>query len=60
MSENEIKNELIAIKKLLILGLQNNGVQAITIAKALSISPGRLSQIISLKEYRRKNEKEKK
>ncbi|MCX6710514.1 MAG: hypothetical protein NTZ02_00305 [Candidatus Woesearchaeota archaeon] len=54
---NELKEELIAIKKLLIVGLQNTGVQGNSIANALGISPGRLSQIAATKKYgKRKNE----
>ena len=51
---NEIKDELIAIKKLMIVGLQNTGIQGSTIANALGISPGRLSQIAATKRYNRK------
>jgi predicted transcriptional regulator len=59
MNDNDIIEELEAIKKLLIVGLQNSGVKGTTIAKALGITPGRLSQIISIKEYKKRNEKEK-
>ena len=48
---NELKEELIAIKKLLIVGLQKAGVQGSAIATALGISPGRLSQIAATKKY---------
>ena len=50
---NEIKEELNAIKKLIIVGLQNNGVQGNSIATALGISPGRLSQIVATKKYKK-------
>ena len=50
---NEIKQELSSIKKLMILGLQNKGIQANSIAKALGISPGRLSQIAAIKKYKK-------
>jgi len=51
---DEIKEELIAIKKLMIVELQNAGIQGSTIATALGISPGRLSQIAATKKYNKK------
>jgi len=56
---NEIKTELVSIKKLLIVALQNQGVQGGTIATALGISQGRLSQIAATKKYKRKENAEK-
>lgn len=54
---SELKEEVIAIKKLLIVGLQKTGVQGSSIANALGISQGRLSQIAATKKYgRRKND----
>lgn len=50
----ELKDELVAIKKLLVLGLQNSGIKGTHIAKALGISTGRLSQILPTKEYKKK------
>ncbi|MBS3104193.1 hypothetical protein J4222_04480 [Candidatus Woesearchaeota archaeon] len=48
-----IKEELVAIKKLLIVGLQNAGIQGSSIANALGISSGRLSQIAATKKYKK-------
>ena len=50
----ELKEELIAIKKLLVLGLQKSGIQGAAIATALGISQGRLSQIAATKKYKKK------
>ena len=55
----EIKTELVAIKKLLIVALQKQGVQGNSIATALGISQGRLSQIAATKKYKRKENAEK-
>ena len=53
----ELREELIAIKKLLVLGLQKSGIQGGAIATALGISQGRLSQIAATKKYKkRRNE----
>lgn len=54
---NQLREELTAIKKLLIVGLQKAGVQGNSIANVLGISQGRLSQIAATKKYgKRKNE----
>jgi hypothetical protein len=49
----ELKEEVTAIKKLLVLGLQKSGVQGGAIATALGISQGRLSQIAATKKYKK-------
>jgi len=53
---NELKEELISIKKLLVLGLQKSGIQGGAIASALGISQGRLSQIAATKKYKKRRD----
>lgn len=48
---NNIANELIAIKKLLILLLQNSEIKNMDIANVLGISSGRLTQILDTRKY---------
>ena len=57
MSEKELKKiseQLESIKILLVLLLQKNDVKGASIAKALGISPGRLSQLLSQTKYKNK------
>lgn len=52
---NKLMDELKSIKNLLILNLQKTDVKGDLIAKAIGVSPGRLSQIMSTKKYKKKN-----
>ncbi|MCH7568645.1 MAG: hypothetical protein IIA87_04450 [Nanoarchaeota archaeon] len=52
---NKLYEELRAIKSLLVLNLQNAGIESKAIAKALGMSAGRLSQIHATKKYKKKN-----
>ncbi len=56
-SIKQITNDLNAMKKLLILLLQHQDVKGEYIARALGVSEGRVSQIFTIKKYkkRRKN-----
>jgi len=54
---NKIIDELRSIKNLLVLDLQKSEVKGEQIAKALGISQGRLSQMLAIKKYKKKNEK---
>jgi hypothetical protein len=57
---NKLMQELKSIKNLLILNLQNAGAKGGLIAKALGVSPGRLSQMLATKRYKKdKDEKNK-
>jgi len=56
MDEKELKNissQLESIKNLLILLLQKNEVKCTSIAKALGISQGRLSQILPQSKHKK-------
>ncbi len=50
----ELKSELEAIKKLIVLSLQKSEIKGSLIAKALGISPGRLSQLMATKKHKKK------
>ncbi|MGD2072752.1 MAG: hypothetical protein PVG65_04615 [Candidatus Thorarchaeota archaeon] len=52
----KLMEELGAIKNLLVLNLQKSEVKGELIAKALGISQGRLSQMLAIKKYKKKNE----
>jgi len=52
----QIVNELSAIKKLLILLLEQQGVKVENIATALGISVGRVSQMAPTKRYKKRKE----
>lgn len=50
----QILSELSAIKRLLILFLQQEEVKIENIAKALGVSVGRVSQMAPIKKYRKR------
>jgi len=52
---NKLVEELKAIKSLLVLNLQNSGIESKSIAKALGVSAGRISQMHSTKQYKKKD-----
>ena len=56
---NSLMKEISAIKNLLVLSLQKSDVKGDQIAKALSISQGRLSQMFATRKNKKKNEAEK-
>ncbi|MBN1398662.1 MAG: hypothetical protein JXA06_11580 [Bacteroidetes bacterium] len=53
---DQIISELNAIKKLLIVLLQNQDVQSGTIAKALGITIGRVSQLVPTRKNKKQGE----
>jgi DNA-directed RNA polymerase specialized sigma subunit len=54
----QILDELSAIKRLLILLLQQQEVKGENIGKALGVSAGRVSQMASTKKYRKRKKME--
>jgi len=52
-----IKKDMDTLKKLLALGLQQQGVSVEAIGKAMSISKGRVSQLIAQKKYKKRVKK---
>jgi len=51
---NELKKDLEAVKKLLALGLIRQGVDLTSIGRALSVSQGRVSQMLGQKRTKLK------
>lgn len=49
-----LRSDLDSIKKLLVLLLKNSDIKGNLIAKAMGISEGRLSQILSQKKYKKR------
>lgn len=57
LDQNQLKllrSDLDSIKKLLVLLLKNSDIKGDSIAKAMGISQGRLSQIFPQKKYKKK------
>lgn len=52
-----IKKDIDALKKLMALGLQQQGVGVEAIGKAMGISKGRVSQLIAQKKYKKRVKK---
>lgn len=53
---DQVVNELRAIKRLLILLLQQQDVKVQNIAKAAGVSEGRISQMAPTKKYKKRKE----
>jgi len=50
----ELKEEVVAIKRLIVLALQKSDIKGSLIAKSLGVSPGELSKMMDAKKYGRK------
>ena len=50
----ELKEEVVTIKRLIVLALQKSDIKGDLIAKALGVSQGRLSQLMAIKKYKKR------